>query len=147
MSTLNEISYIIFRSSTELLLSSIFFQSSFPFVFARRLSVHCPTFNPHKIDTQERYLERFLSNAQVSDQKECGIWLENGTIMSELTIKKAQISLGRLQIQRTQRKQGKLRRIKCKQWCSSRIRHANTADCGVKWRIICQKEGTNTQRR
>ena len=49
-------------------------------------------------DTPERYLERFLINAQVADQKECGIWSENGTIMSEITIKKAQISLGRLQI-------------------------------------------------
>ena len=40
--TLNEISFIIFRSSTELLLLSIFFQSSFPLIFVRRLSVHCP---------------------------------------------------------------------------------------------------------
>ena len=32
----------------------------------------------------ERYLEKFLSNIQVAKQKECGIWLGDGTIISEL---------------------------------------------------------------
>ena len=38
--------------------------------------------------TPERYLEKFLSNVQVANQKECGIWLDDGTIMPELKIKK-----------------------------------------------------------
>ena len=42
LSTLNAIYFIIFRISTELIFPSIFFQSSFPFIFARRLSVHFP---------------------------------------------------------------------------------------------------------
>ena len=40
-------------------------------------------------ETPERYLEKFLSNVQVAKQKECGIWLDDGTIMSVLTIKKS----------------------------------------------------------
>ena len=40
------------------------------------------------IYTPERYLEKFLSNIQVAKQKECGIWLDHGTIMSELKITK-----------------------------------------------------------
>ena len=39
-------------------------------------------------ETPERYLEKFLSNVQVVKQKECGIWLDDGTIMSELKITK-----------------------------------------------------------
>ena len=39
-------------------------------------------------ETPERYLENFLSNVQVAKQKECGIWLDNRTIMSELKITK-----------------------------------------------------------
>ena len=36
----------------------------------------------------DRYLEKFLSNIKVAKQKECRIWLDNGTIMSELKITK-----------------------------------------------------------
>ena len=39
-------------------------------------------------ETPERYLEKFLRNMQVAEQKEFGIWLDDGTIMSELKIKK-----------------------------------------------------------
>ena len=39
-------------------------------------------------ETPERYLEKFLSNVQVEKQKECGIWLDGGTIMSKLKITK-----------------------------------------------------------
>ena len=39
-------------------------------------------------DTPKRYLERFLRNIQVATQKECGIWLDDGKIMSELKITK-----------------------------------------------------------
>ena len=42
VSNLNAISFIIFRSSTDSLLSSIFLQSYFPFICARMLLVHCP---------------------------------------------------------------------------------------------------------
>ena len=35
-------------------------------------------------DTPERYLEKFLRKIQVGKQNECGIWLDDGTIMSEL---------------------------------------------------------------
>ena len=59
-------------------------------------------------NTSEIYLEKFLSNSQVAKKKECDIWLDDGTIMSEHEMKKAQISLGRLQIQQTYRKQGNL---------------------------------------
>ena len=38
--------------------------------------------------TPKRYLGKFLRNVQVAKQKESGIWLENGTIMSELKIPK-----------------------------------------------------------
>ena len=38
--------------------------------------------------TPERYLKKFLSNVQVANQKECGIWLDDGTIMPELKITK-----------------------------------------------------------
>ena len=34
--------------------------------------------------TPERYLEELLCNVQVAKMKECGIWLYDGTIMSEL---------------------------------------------------------------
>ena len=33
-----------------------------------------------------RYLDKFLRNVQVSKQKECSIWLDDRTIMSELKI-------------------------------------------------------------
>ena len=36
--------------------------------------------------TPERYMEKFPSNVQVAKQKECGIWLDYGTITSELKI-------------------------------------------------------------
>ena len=39
-------------------------------------------------ETTERYLEKFFSNVQVANQKECGIWLDVRTIMYELKIKK-----------------------------------------------------------
>ena len=39
-------------------------------------------------ETPEKYLDKFLSNVQVAKQKECGIWLDNGTIMSKLKITK-----------------------------------------------------------
>ena len=39
-------------------------------------------------DAPERYLEKFLSNLQVEKKNECGIWLDDGTIISELKIKK-----------------------------------------------------------
>ena len=38
--------------------------------------------------TPERYLEKVLSNVRVTKQKECGMWLEDGTIMSEPKITK-----------------------------------------------------------
>ena len=39
-------------------------------------------------NTPERYIEKFLSNIQVAKQKECGIWLDDGTIISERKITK-----------------------------------------------------------
>ena len=39
-------------------------------------------------ETPERYLEKFVSNVQVAKQKECGIWLYDRKIMSELKITK-----------------------------------------------------------
>ena len=42
----------------------------------------------HNNETPERYLEKFLSNVQVVNQKEFGIWLDHGTIMSKLKIAK-----------------------------------------------------------
>ena len=39
-------------------------------------------------ETPEKYLEKFLSNVQVENQKEFGIWLDNGTIISKLKITK-----------------------------------------------------------
>ena len=39
-------------------------------------------------DTPERYLKKFLSNVQVVKQKDCGIWLNDRTIMAELKISK-----------------------------------------------------------
>ena len=38
--------------------------------------------------TPDRYLEKLISNLTVSKQKELGIWLEYGTIISELKITK-----------------------------------------------------------
>ena len=37
-------------------------------------------------ETPERYPEKFLSDVQAVERKECGIWLDYGTIMSELKI-------------------------------------------------------------
>ena len=34
----------------------------------------------------QRYLEKFLSNVQLEKQKECGTWLDDGAIMSELKV-------------------------------------------------------------
>ena len=42
----------------------------------------------HNNETPERYLDKFLSNVKVAKQKECVIWLDDGTIMSELKITK-----------------------------------------------------------
>ena len=39
-------------------------------------------------ETPEIYLDKLLSNVQVEKQKECVIWLDDGTIMPELKIKK-----------------------------------------------------------
>ena len=39
-------------------------------------------------NTPERYLYKFIINVQVEKQKECGIWLYDGTIMLELKITK-----------------------------------------------------------
>ena len=39
-------------------------------------------------DTPKRYLDKFLSNAQVVNQRDCGIWLDDGTVMVELKISK-----------------------------------------------------------
>ena len=39
-------------------------------------------------DTPEIYLEKFLRNVQVENQKEYGIWLDNGKIILELKITK-----------------------------------------------------------
>ena len=38
--------------------------------------------------TPERYLEKFLRNMQEANQKECDIWLDDGTIMYELKMTK-----------------------------------------------------------
>ena len=42
----------------------------------------------HNNETPERYLEKFLSNVQVVNQKEYVIWLDDGTIMSKIKITK-----------------------------------------------------------
>ena len=48
----------------------------------------------------EIYLGKLLINMQVAKHKECGIWLDDGTIMSELKIKKVQVSHGIPQLPR-----------------------------------------------
>ena len=58
-------------------------------------------------DTPERYLEKCLSNIRGAKQKEFGIWLDYGTIIPELKIKKFHLSSGKQQIQQTQKKRGK----------------------------------------
>ena len=51
-------------------------------------------------NTPEIYLEKCLSNMQVKHHKECGIWLDDRTIVSELKIKRVQASHGIPQVPR-----------------------------------------------
>ena len=98
-------------------------------------------------ETPERYLEKFLRNAQVAKQKKCGIWLDDRIIMSELKIKKVSYITWDTESSEEIEKKEKSRRRKCRRWCSYSTHHADMTDCDVRWKTTCQKEGTSTQQR
>ena len=71
ISALKIIYFIIFRNSTDSLLSSILFQLSLPFIFARRLLVHFPITSKYNllaflVSSQSSVVYSFMSSLYMS---------------------------------------------------------------------------------
>ena len=82
--------------------------------------------------TPEIYLDKFPSNVLVAKQKECGIQLDYGTIMSKLKITKgSNIIWGTVYSADIEKlRQVATEKIQAMVFCI--IHHVDTTDCGAK---------------